>query len=440
MHKIMTAGAVGLLLSVPLSSQAAVSEAEVAELRQQVQALLERVQQLETRNAELAGSGAAAPAVRMEALEVRVAEVEEANDRQSDQMAQAAVQAKKVDWASKIKWKGDMRYRHEMIDEESRDTRTRHRIRIRTGLEAKVSDSMTAYVGIATGDPEDPRSTNVTLGGGNVRKSLGIDYGYLAWRPTESTALSLGKMKYPFERFGGSLFYDGDVNPEGGALQFRASNGVFVNGYGFWITESSGGADANLLGAQLGWESPFGLMIAATYNDYGAIQYNSLGISLDSSEPLGGNSYYLAGTSCSGAGTTACYLYDYDIVEVGAEYAFSLGRWPMKAWVNYLRNTAVDDLNEGYNIGFVLGKASNPGSWELAALYQDVERDAQWAGVIDSDFAGGTTQGKGMQFKGAWVPVKNVAVNLTWFENTRNYDTARERDYQRLQLDLSMKF
>ena len=69
-----------------------------------------------------------------------------------------------------------------------------------------------------------------------------------------------------------------------------------------------------------------------------------------------------------------------------------------------------------------------------------MEKDAQWGGVIDSDFAGGTTQGKGMQFKGAWVPVKNVAVNLTWFENTRNYDTSSERDYQRLQLDLSMKF
>ena len=43
-------------------------------------------------------------------------------------------------------------------------------------------------------------------------------------------------------------------------------------------------------------------------------------------------------------------------------------------------------------------------------------------------------------FKGAYVPVKNTSLNLTWFENTRNYDTSSERDYQRLQLDFSMKF
>jgi len=435
MHKIMTAGAVGLLLSAPLSSQAAVSEQEVAELRQQVQALLERVQQLEARNAELGGAGAA-PAARMEALEVRVAEVEEANDRQSDQLAQATVQARKLDWASKIKWKGDLRYRHEMIDEETRDTRTRHRIRIRTGLEAKVSDTMTAYVGIATGDPTDPRSTNATLGGGNLRKNIALDYGYMAWRATDNTVVSLGKMKYPFERFGGSLFYDGDVNPEGGAIQYRAGNGVFVNGYGFWISESSSGADANVFGAQVGWEAPFGLTVAAAYNDYGAIQDNSIGL-----VDVGGNSTYgAANTSCTGTGIVPCYVYDYDILEVGAEYAFSIGRVPVSLWADYITNTAIDDLNEGYNVGFKLGKASDPGSWEIAALYQDVEKDAQWGGVIDSDFAGGTTQGKGMQFKGAWVPVKNVAVNLTWFENTRNYDTSSERDYQRLQLDLNMKF
>ena len=350
MHKIMTAGAVGLLLSAPLSSQAAVGEQEVAELRQQVQALLERVQQLEARNAELGGAGAA-PAARMEALEVRVAEVEEANDRQSDQLAQATVQARKVDWASKIKWKGDLRYRHEMIDEETRDTRTRHRIRIRTGLEAKVSDTMTAYVGIATGDPTDPRSTNATLGGGNLRKNIALDYGYMAWRATDNTVVSLGKMKYPFERFGGSLFYDGDVNPEGGAVQYRAGNGVFVNGYGFWISESSSGADANVFGAQVGWEAPFGLTVAAAYNDYGAIRDNSIGL-----VDLGGNSTYgAANTSCTGTGIVPCYVYDYDILEVGAEYAFSIGRVPVSLWADYITNTAIDDLNEGYNVGFKLG-------------------------------------------------------------------------------------
>jgi hypothetical protein len=38
------------------------------------------------------------------------------------------------------------------------------------------------------------------------------------------------------------------------------------------------------------------------------------------------------------------------------------------------------------------------------------------------------------------VPIKNTSLNLTYFDNTKNYDTASARDYQRLQLDFSMKF
>ena len=50
MRNYFTAAAVALILSVPLTAQAAVSDQEVADLRQQVQALLARVQQLEARN------------------------------------------------------------------------------------------------------------------------------------------------------------------------------------------------------------------------------------------------------------------------------------------------------------------------------------------------------------------------------------------------------
>ena len=105
-----------------------------------------------------------------------------------------------------------------------------------------------------------------------------------------------------------------------------------------------------------------------------------------------------------------------------------------------IENTAINDLNTGYNIGFMLGKAKDQGSWEIGALYQDLEKDAQWGGVSDSDFAGGITQGKGFVVKGAYVPVKNTSLNLAYFDNTNNYGTAGARDYQRLQLDFSMKF
>ncbi len=438
MRNHLIAGAAGLVLSAPLSAQAAVSEQEVAELKQQVQVLLQRVQQLEAQNAGLAGAGAAPSAdpARVEQLEARVAEVEATNDAQTDQIAQGVAKDKSMDWATKLKWKGDFRYRHEMIDEETRDERTRQRIRARLGVEARVADNLKAILQIATGDPLDPRSTNVTLGGGNLRKNIALDLGYLDWTVAEGTVVSLGKMKYPFERFGSSLFYDSDVNPEGGAIRYGRGDGLFASGWGFWINEFSSANDPVVYGAQLGWTTGFGLKVAATYQNFSGLKDSSAGL-----VDLGGNTTYgAAGSDCTGVGSFQCYLYDYELVEVSAEYAFAIGSLPVSLWADYIQNTAIDDLNEGYNVGFTLGKASDPRSWEFAALYQDLEKDAAWGGWIDSDFAGGTTQGKGFVFKGAYVPVKNTSLNLTWFENTRNYDTSSERDYQRLQLDFSMKF
>ncbi len=433
MRNVIIAGAVGLVLSAPLSAQAAVSEQEVSELKQQVEALLARVQQLEAQNSQLSAGAAPASPAEIEQLKSRVAELETTNDRQTDQLAQVVATDKGTDWASKLKWKGDLRYRHEVIDEETRDQRNRQRIRARIGMEAKVSDSLKTYVGIATGDPEDPRSTNATLGGGNVRKNIALDYAYFDWAAFDNTTVSLGKMKYPFERLSGAqFFYDGDVNPEGGSIRYKADNGLFASGYGFWIRENSSDADPHLFGTQIGWESSFGLTLAAAYNDY-TVKDMMLGIALDSSAPLAGNSYY----DCGGS---ACYLYDYNILGLDAEYGFKLGAMPVKLWASYIENTAVSDLNTGYNVGLMLGKAKDQGSWEVGVLYQDLEKDAQWGGVSDSDFAGGITQGKGYVVKGAYVPIKNTSLNLTYFDNTKNYDTASARDYQRLQLDFSMKF
>jgi hypothetical protein len=69
-----------------------------------------------------------------------------------------------------------------------------------------------------------------------------------------------------------------------------------------------------------------------------------------------------------------------------------------------------------------------------------VEADAQWGGFIDSDFAGGDTQGRGWRLQGGWVPARNALLQFTWIDSMRAVDLPERRDYQRLQLDFSMKF
>ncbi|MCU0977249.1 MAG: putative porin [Steroidobacteraceae bacterium] len=443
MHTLRTAGVAILLASASLASEAAVSEQEVAELRQQVQALMARVEQLEARNQQLAAG--AAPAARIEELEVRVTDVEAISQAQTERITQAAAAAKASDWAGRIKWRGDLRYRHETIEQERLITeaedfkQTRQRIRARFGLEAAINDSLRAGFRIATGGALDPRSANVTLGDSNQRKEIRLDLAYVDWTIFEGTVLTAGKQAQPWFRAGSSLFYDNDVNPEGVALRWRGKSGVFANAWGYWLSESAIGADGNLFGAQVGWETAVGLTAAVSYHDYGALQ----GSSLTFAGFPAGNSVYLGDASCNVPAATLvnrCYVYDYDILGLSLQYDLKVAGLPLQLWAEYVENLDPEELNSGYSVGATLGKASSPGSWELGVLYQDVERDAQWAGILDSNLADGDTQGKGLRVRGSWAPVRNVAVNLTWFDNTLDYDTPSERDYERMQLDLNFRF
>ena len=107
---------------------------------------------------------------------------------------------------------------------------------------------------------------------------------------------------------------------------------------------------------------------------------------------------------------------------------------------SYLENLDPDELNTGYSLGFLYGRTAEAGSWEVGALYQDIERDAQFALFFESDFADGMTQGRGVFLQGAWVPVRNVTLKAGWFINERNYGTPSEADYERMQLDLNYRF
>ena len=78
-------------------------------------------------------------------------------------------------WWEKVKIKGDLRYRHEMIDKEDKDDRHRHRVRARLGIFGDVSPYTKVGIQLATGS-NDPVSTNQTLDGAFSTKQVGIDH------------------------------------------------------------------------------------------------------------------------------------------------------------------------------------------------------------------------------------------------------------------------
>jgi hypothetical protein len=263
---------------------------------------------------------------------------------------------------------------------------------------------------------------------------------YVDWQFMSGTNLVLGKQPYPHWRPGQSMFFDGDFNPEGGAVKF--DRGMFFgSGYGWWLTEQFNSnpkgenSDANLFGAQVGMKFPLlggETVLAAHYFDCGACQDNS---PLYANNANGNTTYTLPNS------TTNLLRYDYEILQLSAQMGTTLFDLPFTFWADYGQNMASGvEYDTAYGVGVVLGKASNAKTWEAGLAYQSIDKDALFAQIIDSDFGDGKTDSEGWFLKGGYAPVKNVTLNATYFINTLNKDVGTELDYNRLQLDVNYKF
>jgi len=116
------------------------------------------------------------------------------------------------DWWENVKVKGDLRYRHEMIDTDGEDARHRHRIRARLGFYGIVSSYTRVGIQLATGS-EDPVSTNQTLDDAFSTKRIGIDLAYLEASHNALPGVTIlgGKFNNPFFKPGQSeLLWDCD--------------------------------------------------------------------------------------------------------------------------------------------------------------------------------------------------------------------------------------
>lgn len=445
MKRSVIATAVAAVLAAPAIAQA-VTDQEMNEVRAVVDALAKRIERLEAENADLKQKNdrleATTEYLRDNASATRKTIAQEVPKLEKVDALEKS--AKAAEWASKVSWKGDLRYRHENVDaEESVADQTRHRVRARFGLTAKVNDSISATVQLATGGGNnDPRSTNQTLGSGFDRKGVAIDLAYVDWKAMSGLNVQLGKMPLPWQRVG-SFFWDNDVTPEGGAVKF-AGGPFFGSAFGYWLSERSTAADASLIGGQLGLKGDLGgmkLTGAVGYFDVGAVQGQVTATPSGCATAF--NNAFFGGAQGNTTVTLAgCprLLNDFNMIHVLGQAELKLGSLPLVVFADFIQNQEADDLDTGYAAGFTLGKAGEPWTWELGYAYQTTEKDAAFGQFVDSDFAGGLTDAEGSVLRIGLAPAKNWTLNGTYFLNKRFVDVGTERDYDRLQIDMNYKF
>ena len=422
MRNVFGACMCAVLLMLPAAVLAQQDESEIDRLRQTVEGQNRMIQELLR---------------RIEAVEVTQDDQEEWIE---------ADKSEKPLWSERMRLNGDFRYRYEYIDDGRKDDdRHRNRIRARLGVDAEILPTLdvkfqisTAGVVDADGDLEgDLASGNATLTNAWTSKNLWISQAYADWSPENVPGLNieLGKMKRPFiTPVKNELIWDGDLNPEGAVVKYERDLGdsiqLIAHGYGFWVMERGSDVDTGLFGGQgaLKHEFEHAMVLAGvSYYDFTNIEGQDLFID----DKNFGNTT---------DPTETMYAEDFDLFEVFGEVGFKAKGLPVALFGTYVTNTADDDEDTGWALGFKVGKAKKPGSWEFRYQYKKVEQDAVFGLFTDSDFGGGGTDAEGSEFNLAYQLAKNWQLAGTLFLNDVDVESKPEEDYTRAQLDVLFKF
>src|SRR5262249_39875653 len=115
----------------------------------------------------------------------------------------------------RFRFSGDVRVRGESFNQSGIADRNRARIRVRFGIDGRLSEDFIGGFALATGSLGDPSSSNETLTNVFDRKTIALDRGYVTYNPVAHPWLSLtgGKFAFPWQRT--SATFDPDINPEG---------------------------------------------------------------------------------------------------------------------------------------------------------------------------------------------------------------------------------
>lgn len=117
-----------------------------------------------------------------------------------------------------LHFSGDVRLRAEPFfggpSDQSMD-RARARIRVRFNANANMGSQFRTGISLASGDINDPTTTNQNLTGFYTRKPVALDQAFVEFTPDQFKNLTVigGKFHYPW--FNTEMTWDKDLNPEG---------------------------------------------------------------------------------------------------------------------------------------------------------------------------------------------------------------------------------
>ena len=348
-------------------------------------------------------------------------------------------------WVQNTKLKGDFRLRFQNLHEKNTNDISKNttigRIRMRLGLENKVNDKIKVGIGIATGSG-DPRSTNITLGGSQAKKTIILDYAYGKYDPLSWLSFTGGKMLLNDVLWEPTdLIWDTDITPEGAAIGINKTlspkTSVFLTAAPLVIvddTSTTSGAMAYLVQPGINYAINDNLSLK------GAVTYEYF-----ETKDTAASSYSKGQNTKNGTS----YEYNYSNLNPALEFsirepfkALGLNIENLKFFGEYVNNLQVSDKNNGFSTGFQFGNAKIEkwGDWQFRYIYATLEKDAVLDILPDSDRYSGKTGIRSHEGILTFGLGKNTNLGIDVYRSWNIVGTSAKAPETLLQVDWNMKF
>jgi hypothetical protein len=427
-------------------------QAQTQELEEQRAALREQKRKMESLESEIRESrsastgtgGAASAAGSPEAAKMDSVVAAQEDLGQKVGKLQTQVDATKKSLEESIKkigpftFSGDLRLRDEPFfggPTNQSQVRDRFRFRIRFNANVKLNDEISGGFSLASGDINDPISTNQTTNQFFTRKPFLLDRAFLNYTPHWFKPLTLtgGKFAYPFYRT--ELTWDNDLNPEGLAqtLAFKSESKFFKKltlvGFELPFSEVAGTATSNrsihqsdVYGGQIQTQWQFGSRVKFSANTafYNYINADPLAVALATANasnpqspaigllPVGGSSVQNSVYRVGGVATTARFASRFGLFDTIARFDFDtkVPRAPITILGDYVQNTRAcgnvgailaatptatpnvacnSRQRNGYWLEARLGRTAEKGDWQFGYTRMFIEREAVMGAFNFSD-------------------------------------------------------
>jgi hypothetical protein len=401
--------------------------------------------------------------------------------------------ASALDWSKRIRFGGDirLRYQNDAFDENNSVLfsptdptklinrtidRDRFLYQARLSANAKVNDQTEVGLRLATGNEDNPISTNDTLGDYMNKDTVTFDLAYLKWTPFADASTLPGKLDFwggriPNPFVSTDLVWDSDLNFEGVAtnleipLHDRWKGLVNIGAFPLQEVDLSS-QDKWLYGGQVGLQyssrANITYTLAAAYYDYQHIQGERNPYSIggegpnDYTAPLymqAGNVVYDINQFNTGStlfGLAADYnelnitgkidigTFDPVYISFLGDYVKNLGFDSEE--VNALTGEIVPEDTTGYLVGVTVGhqKMQQLWDWQTSLSYKHLEADAVLDAFTDSDFHLGGTNAKGWILGGQLGLGKNLWLRARWLSS--DTITGPPTAVDTVQIDINSRF